>query len=133
MRLGISAGIIAVIIFIAFALSVPHTRDVAIKKPAVEAPSIPIVALHDVYKKGTHTISGSLVVSNACTTVSVNASLAGGASSTQSIALTLTSDVGSGICLQVPTRATFQTTLTAPNTLPIQASVNGIVASTTSS
>jgi hypothetical protein len=38
----------------------------------------------------------------------------------------------SGICLQVPTRISFHTTVSAPANLPISATVNGSLASTTS-
>jgi hypothetical protein len=131
MRLGISAGIIALVIFVAFALSVPHTRDVGVKKAVIEAPLVSVVALRDAYKKGAHTISGSLTVPNACTTVTAAASLTSTASSSQSIVVAVTTDVGAGICLQVPTRVTFQTTLTAPNALLVQTTVNGTAASTT--
>ena len=131
-HLWISAGIIALVVFVAFALSVPHTRDVGMKKVQGTAPSVPVVALHDVFKKGVHTISGSIIVPNACTPVSATASLVGDASSTQSILVALTFQSDSGICLQVPTSAAFETTLAAPAKLPIQASVNGAAASTTS-
>jgi hypothetical protein len=132
MRLGVSAGIIALIIFVAFALSVPHTtRDVAVKKAPVEASPIPVVALRDAYKKGVHTFSGSLMVPNACTPITAAASLAGTASSSQSVAIVITAETATGTCLQVPTKVTFQTTLTAPSQLPLAVTVNGVVASTT--
>ena len=132
MRLWVSAAIIGVVVLIAFALSVPHTTDLKVEKKLVETPAIPVVVVKDVFKKGVHTISGSLVVPNACTPVSASATLTGDASSTQSILLTLVSETASGICLQIPTKAPFQTTLTAPARLPLHVTANGVTASTTS-
>ncbi len=132
-HLWISAGIIALVVFVAFALSVPHTHDVAMEKSSLATSSVPVVTLHDAYKRGTHTISGSITVPNACTPVLASASLVGDASSTQSILVALTLQSDSGICLQLPTSVAFQTTLVAHASLTISASVNGAVASTTSS
>jgi hypothetical protein len=131
-HLWISAAIIALVVFVAFALSVPHTHDVAIKKAADAVASVPVVSLHDVYKKGTHTISGAVTVPNACIPVEATASLVGSASSTQNILVALTFPNDSGTCLQLPTSVTFETTLAAPAKLPIEASVNGVTASTSS-
>ena len=132
MRLWLSAGIIACVVLVAFAFSVPHTRDLEVE---LEAPttttSVPALALHDAFKKGLHTISGSIEVPNACTPVSASATLAGDASSTQSILLAITFEIDSGVCLQVPTDVRFETTLSAPEGLPIDATVNGSPASTT--
>ncbi len=133
-RLWISAGIIALIVLVAFVLSVPHARDLGVKsEDSIATTSVPMVALHDAYKKGLHTISGSVEVPNACTPVSAAASLVGNASSTQSILVAVTLQTDSGVCLQVPTSANFQTTLMAPANLPIGTTVNGSSASTTSS
>jgi hypothetical protein len=131
MRLWVSAAIIAIIVLVTFMLSVPHTRDAQMEKAVVETAPVPAVTIRDVFKKGVHTLSGSLEVPNACTQVQVQATLLGEASSTQTIAVALTSDIDTGVCLQVPTKASFQTTLTAPAKLPIEVTVNGEVASTT--
>jgi len=133
MRLWASAGIIATVILIAFALSVPHTRDVAVKLLPTVAPIVPTVTLHDAFKKGLHTILGSIKAPNACTPVSASASLVGNASSTQSILVAISMQSDSGICLQVPTLVNFKTTVSAPANLPITATVNGSLASTTPS
>lgn len=133
-RLWISAAIIAFVILITFALSVPHTRDLEIKPPlSIVTTSVPTVALHDSFKKGLHTISGSLETPNACTPISASTTLVGDATSRQSILVTISTPNDSGICLQVPTRTSFQTTIQAPSNLPITATVNGFEASTTPS
>lgn len=130
-RLWLSAGIISCVIVIAFVLSVPHTRDLGVKQSSPPE-TVPAVSLHDSFKKGAHTITGSLTVANACTNASADASLAGeGSESAILVALTLVDD--GGLCLQVPTPINFQTTIVAPVSLPITVTVNGSPASTTPS
>lgn len=125
-RLWIAAAIIALVVITEFVLSVPHTRDVAQTLTSnIASTSVPLVTLRDVFKKGTHTISGSLSAPNACTTVSVQA-----ASSTEGILVEISMPTDVDICLQLPTLLTFQTTLAAPAELPFIVTVNGSVAST---
>ncbi len=135
-RLWISSAIIAIVILITFALSVPHTRDVEVNSvlsPETETERAPSVTVRDSFKKGVHTISGSVKAPNACTPVSASATLVGNASSTQGILVTLAMQTDSGICLQVPTLIHFTTTISAPANLPITVTVNGSPASTTPS
>ena len=133
-RLLVSSAIIALAILISFVLSVPHTRDVAQKLPStVEATSIPVITLRDSFKKGVHTITGSLETPNACTVVNASATLAGNASSTESIIVAISVRSDSGVCLQLPTQASFQTTISAPANLPFNITVNGSPATTSPS
>lgn len=133
-RLWVLTAIIASAILISFALSVPHTRDINNPVQTSVETVVPSVTLHDSFKKGVHTITGSLTVPNACATVTAQASLVNnGASSTDSIVVDLSLPKDFGICLQVPTRITFTTTISAPIGLPIQATVDGVVATTTAS
>jgi hypothetical protein len=127
-RLWIVATIIAGIILVGFVLSVPHTRDILQEKAESPAPIVPVVSIHDVYRKGTHTLSGSVMAPNACTSINAAASVTGDASSTQSILLALTMPQDTGVCLQVPTPLTFSTTVAAPPNIPLTASVNGTTA-----
>ena len=130
-RLGAAAAIIALVVVGGFILSVPHTtRDT---KTSVEVPpaSTPTVSLRDVFKKGVHTITGSLTAPNACAAISTTVTLQGTASSSQGILIQIAMPTDSGICLQVPTVETFQSTLTAPAHLPFTVMVNGMVATTT--
>ena len=138
-RLWVAAAIIAFIIIAGFVFSVPHTRDAA-RVPVSESVSVvPLVTLHDAFKKGVHTITGSLLAPNAGTTVTARAALQGDASSTESlpaqagirVALSMPSDAG--VCLELPTRVNFSATIAAPARLPLTATVNGFAASTTSS
>ena len=132
-RLWVVAAIIALIVIAGFALSVPHTRDVAVtvSKQATPA-SIPVVTLQDAFKKNWHTITGSIEAPDACIIVTADATVTGAASSTQKIlvAVSMPSDTG-GVCLQLPTLMNFKTTVSAPAGLPLIATVNGVLASTT--
>jgi hypothetical protein len=129
------AGIVLVVVLVgvAFMLSVPHTHDVALQTNTPAATSTPVVAIHSVYSKGLYTISGSFTVPNACTILSAAPSPLGNASTTQAILVSLSFEAATGICLQLPTSMPFQTTFSGPAHLPIQVTVNGAQASTTSS
>ena len=133
MRLWASAAIIALVILVSFAFSVPRVRDVVVEKaPVIEQIIVvPAVSLSDSFKKGMHTISGSLEVPNACTPVSAEATIIGNASSTDGILVAISTQTDSGVCLQMPTKANFQTTISAPANLPIKITVNGFEATTT--
>lgn len=132
-RLWVAAAIIALVIIVGFVLSVPHTRDVFRAPAPPVVTTVPPVTLHDVYKKGVHTITGSLMAPNACTVVTASARLQGDASSTERIEVTLSTSNDTGVCLELPTLIRFSTTITAPAHLPLTATVNDSVASTTSS
>lgn len=133
LRLWISSGIIITIVLIAFALSVPHTRDVAVDSvPLSEADPVPSVIVRDSFKNGVHTISGSVEALNACTSVSASATRTSDAARTDGILVAVVMSSDSEVCLQMPTRIDFKTTVSAPANLPISVTVNGYMASTTS-
>ena len=131
-RLSTAAAIIAGGILVLFVLSVPRTRELPLPTRQDEKASTPVVILHDVYKKGLHTLTGAVIAPDACATVLARATRTGTASTSPAIALMLTLREDAGICLSVPTRITFSTTLAAPNSLPLVVTVNGIEATTTS-
>ena len=131
-RFWLAASIIAVIVIVGFALSVPHTRDIGkVVGSQEKVAAMPVVALHDSFKKGMHTITGSIEAPNACAIVDANASVSGNASSTQKILVNISMPTDVGVCLQLPTTESFSVTVVAPAHLPISATVNGEVASTT--
>ena len=132
-RLLAAATIIALVVFINFVLSVPRTSDIEKTSTVQSVPATPLVTLRDIFKKGLHTITGSVEAPNACTGVSAEASVTGEATSTQSILVAVTMSADEGVCLQLPTRVTFQTTIAAAIGLPIIATVDGAMATTTSS
>jgi len=132
-RLWASAAIIAIVILAGFVISVPRVRDIPeTLVPRTSSVGAPEITLRDTFKKGVHTIAGSLMANDACSTVSSSAELQGSASSTQNILLAILLESSSGVCLELPTRMTFQTTIEAPARLPIIATVNGESATTTS-
>lgn len=133
-RLFLPAGIIVSIIIAGFILSIPHTHDVLQTLPAGNtASTIPVVALRDSFKKGTHTIIGKIEAPNACTSISVDVVPLPGAtaSTTQAILVALSMPPDAGICLQEPAKISFSGSIEAPAGLPISVTVNGIQASTT--
>ena len=130
-RLWIIATIIAGIILVSFALSVPHTRDVT-EAPAVQrAASVPSVSLHDTFKKGLHTITGSIKAPNPCTSLSTDVTFNDAASTTAYILVKISMPEDSGVCLQQSADLTFSATVTAPAGTPITVLVNGSLATTT--
>ena len=132
MRLWTAATIIAFVIIAGFILSVPRARDI-VKAPGLQTASTTVssVTLHDTFKKGIHTITGSVVAPNACSHFSAEATIARDTSSTQNIRVVITMSVGTGVCLQLPTQINFSTSISAPANLPLVATVNGSVATTT--
>lgn len=133
-RLWIATAIIAVVILAGFVLSVPHTRDVVdVSSSQIAATSAPRVSLHDSFKKGVHTITGSIEAPNACASVSAQASLVGDTENASGILVALSLEKNSGVCLQIPSEISFTTTISAPARLPIITTVNGESATTTAS
>ena len=129
-RLWAAGGIIALAIIAGFMLSVPHTQDAPLPPSSVTVSAgVPTVVLRDVYKKGVHTITGSLLAPNACGTVSATAT----ATDEPGIVVAISLEADEGVCLQIPTRAPFSTTVAAPQGVPITATVNGAQATTTAS
>ena len=132
-RLWAAAAIIAFLILAGFVFSAPHTHDVAQAPASSAAATVPSVTLHDVYKKGMHTITGSIEAPNACAVVTAQANPLDDASTTVGIQVAVSLSTDTNVCLQVPTTMSFSTTIAAPAHLPLSATVNGAAASTTAS
>lgn len=131
-RLWTAAGIIGVVILVMFVLSVPRVSEVQTSvNESVPSIITPVVKISDVYKKGSHTIKGSIVTKDACTTVEVTAAGNNGNASSTEILLAIKTLETSGVCLQIPTAIQFVTTVNAPSNLPITVTVNDTLASTT--
>lgn len=131
-RLWVAAAIIASLIAAGFLLSVPHTRDIALpEEPKMASTTTPTVTLRDVFKKGVHTITGSVEAQNACAVVTAQASIDGDAPETRRIVVAVSLKESGGVCLELPTRVNFSTTLAAPAQIPLTATVNGLAATTT--
>jgi hypothetical protein len=130
-RLWIVASIIAVLILASFVLQVPHTRDILENSSLSSAPTTtPAVTLRDTFKKGKHTITGSIDAPNPCTSLTTNVTLVGSASTTENIQIDITIPPDSGVCLQQVSKLPFSASIAAPADLPIIVTVNGIVATT---
>ncbi|HET9641500.1 MAG TPA: hypothetical protein VFP46_01460 [Candidatus Paceibacterota bacterium] len=129
-RLWIAAAIIAAVIVVGFVLTVPHTTEAPRSVQTQEAAPAPTVSIRDSYKKGTHTLTGSVLAPDACTTIAAEASLAGGTTS-PAILVALTTTPASGVCLELPTSLPFKVTVSAPAKAAIQTTLNGALASTT--
>jgi len=126
-RLWAAAGIIAIIILISFVLSVPRVRDgVSTTNIQPAEPAITSVALRDSYKKGVHTITGYVLAPDACGQVGATANIVD-----DNIQVAVTFTPSQGVCLELQTRLNFSTTVSAPAGLPITATINGALASTT--
>ena len=130
-RLFVTALIILGVVIVGFAISVPHTKELAMEKKDTETHLPPSVALQDTYKKGVHTYTGTIIAPNACVSATAEARLQGDAPDTESILIDVSMPQDSGVCLMRETLITFSTTLTAPDALPIQVMINGEVASIT--
>ena len=129
-RLWILATIIACIILVGFVLSVPHTtRDTAPKVQTEEA-VVPTVGIRDSYKKGVHTITGSIEAPNVCTTLDVSVTPQGDGG-VDGILIALSMPEDTGICLERPTDLSFSEKVTAPADVPITVTVNGTAATVT--
>lgn len=118
-RLWVAAVIIGVIIIGGFALSVPRAREVPSESGQAVA-GAPKIVVRDAFKKGIHTISGSVLAPDACTSVLAEASLVG-----EEILLALSMSEDVGICLEVPTSATFSTSLEAPAGASVRTTLSG--------
>ena len=130
-RFWTAAAIIALAVIIGFALSVPHTRDASQPMTTQNAVPIPSVTVHDDFKKGFHTITGSLEVPDACTTIAAHASVTGTASSTEKILIAISMPKDTEVCLHIPTTENFSITISAPAHTPITTTINGSSTSTT--
>ncbi len=135
-RLQMASAIIASIILIGFVFFVPHTREVASEHVAEKSETLPPTTtsnlpVHDLFKKGTHTITGSLEAPNACAIVQAQATLASSTDQTQVIRVAISIQKDEGVCLQEPTMMDFSATVVAPAHTPITTSVNGAEVPTT--
>ncbi len=131
-RLSILATVIVGIIIAVFLLSAPHTRDVKnTTLSTVKLVSVPSIYIKDAFRKGKHTITGSITMSTPCTSLLATANATGSASTTIGILLKINMPKDTGICLQQPLKTSFSTTVIAPKSATITITVNGAIATTT--
>lgn len=133
-RLWVVTAIIALVVIVSFVLSVPHTRDIAENQKIDKIAPLPEVTVRDSYKKGVHTITGSVLMPNACGSLTAETLIADAtdASSTPSIHVNLAITTDDGVCLQLPTPTDFKASVaTATARMPIIVTVNGVFATST--
>ena len=131
-RFRAASVIIACVVLAGFLFMTPHAREVVRTEAPKPAEPAQVVALRDAYRKGVHSISGTLDVPDACATVSASAETAGTASSTETIIVALVVPTTEGVCLQVPSLAAFAVKVSAPAGARVSSvTVNGRTASTT--
>jgi len=120
-----------VVLIVAFALFIPRANRVGEVAPKSDqtASSTPSVMIHDTIANGIHTISGSVLLPNPCTTLSASAEVA--TDTPQVITVLLSAPHDSGVCLEVPTSEIFSVTAAASTTASIEATVNGVPAEIT--
>lgn len=125
-RLRILALIILGALIAGFVILVPRGK---VQSPTADAASttsgIPEVTLVDSFKKGTHTISGSIVVYNACVAVATEALVIEDGANPSGIQISITRAPSEGICLELPTRIPFEKKVKAPRGLALTALVDG--------
>jgi hypothetical protein len=134
-RFAIAAGLIACLILAAFLAVILRVQmvqaPVAPAGPAAAATTTPVVALRDTYRRGVHTLSGALTLPDACIVPTATSTYTGTASTTGIIALDISYAPDQGVCLELPTQATFSTTVAAPEAAAVVTTVNGVIATTT--
>lgn len=127
-RLIIVAVIFALALLLGFALFVPRASEPpGALHPAVAPASAPAVTVRDSFRKGVHTITGTVEAPDACSTATAQASVTGTSTSEQ-ILLSIQMPSTDGVCLQLPTKLDFSTTLSAAQNLPLSVTVNGLPA-----
>ena len=123
-RSRLAIGVLIGILAFSFFFSVPRTRDVIEQSLPVVAPEAPSVSVQDTFKKGSHTITGSVEAPNACATIHAEALYENAETPDARIHIVITMTPYEGTCLQLPTRMRFSVTVSAPAKLPIIATVN---------
>lgn len=132
-RLWIVATLIACLIVASFLVSVLRAQNAEAPVASIisNITTVPTVTIKDSYRKGIHTINGTIIAPNACVVATADATLTSNASSTPLILLNISLPEDAGVCLQVSTPIVFSTTITAPPGLAIIAKVNGAPVTTT--
>lgn len=124
-RLYIAAAIVAVLVLISFLVSVPRAEDGEVEALGGDVQAVaPEVQLTSAYAKGVYTISGTVLAPDVCAAASAEARPVGDPATGIEVAITLSES--EDVCLEVPTKQRFSTTITAPAELPIVATVNGV-------
>ncbi|HEX8946971.1 MAG TPA: hypothetical protein VF829_02030 [Candidatus Paceibacterota bacterium] len=123
----------AIVITIGIVLSSSRLSDgirKALSDEATTTVPVSIASLTDSYRRGTHTVSGALVLPNACYTFDASASLAP-STTPQVIRVDISVPPDSGRCLALPATSTFSVTQAADQNAVITTYINGVLATST--
>ncbi len=134
-KIALSVFVATILLIGLYALYIPHANLNNETAPLAEITPVPAppVFLKDAYRKGEHTISGSLLAPTACTTLTATANVSPSAASStpETITITLLMPPDTGVCLQQLTKMSFTVSATAAADALFHVLVNGQVASTT--
>ncbi|MFZ1987520.1 MAG: hypothetical protein WAV21_00600 [Minisyncoccia bacterium] len=132
MRVWIAAGVFIVVGIGAFFVFVFRTgEDVPLEKDTeISAPVMTDLTFTHTYKTGTHTIRGAVTVPTRCITVAAKA-IVDASSTPENIRLDLTAPSETGVCLRLPTNASFSVTAQANEDATLSIFENGVLATST--
>jgi hypothetical protein len=125
-RIWLLGGSIAFVILASFLFSVPRTTEVAEAPPSSPEVEVPRLTLKDTFRRGVHTLSGSVEAPNACAEVAASATYEESDTENAHILLAATLTLTEGLCLEILTKIPFAATVSAPANTPIVATVNGV-------
>lgn len=123
---------VGIVLLAAYSISVERAREVAVPAPkvAAEAPPVALDSYADSYRRGTHTVSGSVAVPTPCYVVTA-AATTDASSTPERIRVDISAPPDTGSCLMLPDTKPFSVTATAPADADISLYVNGALATTT--
>jgi hypothetical protein len=130
MRIALSVFLASIILVAGFVFSIPHANKDNEIGPSVETKSLsilPTIFIHDTYKKGIHSITGSLAIPTPCMKATTEALVLPheGSTTPQIIHIEISIPEDAGPCLQLAATSTFSASLSADANVVIEASVNG--------
>ncbi len=96
------------------------------EKVPTQATTTPAVTLKDSFKKGIHTITGTVTVPTPCTEIDANAAV-DSAQNPPVIQVNITTTASEGICLLRAENEAFTLKVTAPESATVVTSVDGIL------
>lgn len=123
-KIAFAVFFFAVLVVSGYALFIPQTNKDEVVAPVEGNPEpAPIVTLDATYRRGVHTISGTIEAPTPCTLVGVESAVASSTPASITVSLTLTPD--EDICVQVVTPLPFSVTAAAPEDAVIAVTVQG--------
>ncbi len=120
--------IILLVLILGFTLSVPRIQDVAEESETLrteESVTVPTLTLERSYRRGTHTLTGTLLVDTYCTMVTTEAVVTPEDVSPSVITLKLATEEVAGVCLMLAEERSFSVSIEAPEDSMVEVFVNG--------